>query len=177
MSPGGPPCNCVLCHDYGDRHRMDTFLLRTIVHISEYGWSVVLVQPGRDRPGWAYTIGLWHSHRTPELAMFGADVYETEEILNTLGRASAAGAGPLDGERRPDTVRGHDAVFRSVDARWYHPLFPGAVSFHRRPPLPFLQLVWPDESNAFPWDPDAERDTQPWTWLPPAHHPPSPWLP
>ncbi|WP_033322861.1 DUF4262 domain-containing protein [Actinomadura atramentaria] len=177
MSPR-PPCHCVLCRDYGDRRRLDHFLLRTIVHITEYGWSTVLVQPEGGLPGWAYTIGLWHSHRAPELAMFGADVYETEEILNALGRRTAAGTGPDDGERRPAAVRGRPAEFRAADVRWYAALLPGAVSFYRRPPLPFLQVVWADEAGLPPWDAAAAPDfraVQPWLWLDPERHPSGPW--
>lgn len=95
MSGEGPTCTCVICRDYGDRDRLDNFQLRTIVHITQYGWSVVLVHADDDGPGWAYTVGLWHSHRAPELAMFGGDVYETEEILNALGRRP-----PRAGSRR-----------------------------------------------------------------------------
>ncbi|MFN2506583.1 MAG: DUF4262 domain-containing protein [Acidimicrobiales bacterium] len=27
-----------------------------------------------DLPGWAFTVGLWHTFRAPEVAMFGLDV-------------------------------------------------------------------------------------------------------
>ncbi|WP_018656690.1 DUF4262 domain-containing protein [Actinomadura flavalba] len=178
MSDGPPPCACVLCHDYGDRDRMDTFLLRTIVHISQYGWSVVLVPADERGPGWAFTIGLWHGHRAPELAMFGADLYEMEETLNTLGRAAAEGRPPADGERRPGLHRGRPVAFRQVETRWYEALFRGATAFYRRPPLPFLQVVWPDEDELFPWQPGTTlefRHTQPWLWLSPRAHPSGAW--
>ncbi|MBW8482399.1 DUF4262 domain-containing protein [Actinomadura parmotrematis] len=178
MSDSRPPCQCVLCHDYGDRDRMDNFLLRTIVHITQYGWSVVLVPGENDGPGWAYTLGLWHSHRVPELAMFGRDVYETEEILNGLGRAAAAGWRPADGDRRDDVVRGQAAAFRAADPRWYRALFRGVVDFYRVPPLPVMQVVWPDEDDLFPWQPGTElefRHSQPWLWLHPRRHPAGRW--
>ncbi|WP_242906698.1 DUF4262 domain-containing protein [Actinomadura terrae] len=178
MPDGRPPCACVICHDHGDRDRLDNFRLRTIVHITQYGWSVVLVQPEGDVPGWAYTIGLWHSHRSPELAMFGGDVYETEETLNALGRRVAEGAEPSNGERRDDVVRGRPAAFRAVDTRWYDALFSGAVSFYRRPPLPFLQVVWPNAEGLYPWQPGTElefRHTQPWLWLAPSQHSQGVW--
>ncbi|WP_067484439.1 DUF4262 domain-containing protein [Actinomadura hibisca] len=178
MSDGRQPCHCVLDHDYGDRDRLDNFLLRTIVHITQYGWSVVLVQPEEDVPGWAYTLGLWHSHRAPELAMFGGDVYEMEESLNALGRQAAAGTPPADGERRADAARGEPAAFRLVDTRWYEPMFPGAVEFYRRPPLPMLQVVWPDDQGLFLWQPGTAlpyRRSQPWLWLSPTQHPRGIW--
>jgi hypothetical protein len=178
MSDGRPQCNCIIDHDYGDRDRMDNFELRTIVHISEYGWSVVLEHGDDGGPGWAYTIGLWHSHRAPELGMFGGDVYEMEAILNTLGRQAAEGDPPADGDRRPDVVRGQTAAFRTVDPRWYKAMFKGALSFYRRPPLPFLQVVWPNPEGLFPWQPGTElpfRHSQPWLWLAPTQHPRGAW--
>ncbi|MFF0520144.1 DUF4262 domain-containing protein [Actinomadura nitritigenes] len=178
MSDGRPSCTCVICRDYGDRDRLDNFQLRTIVHITQYGWSVVLVHPDADGPGWAYTIGLWHSHRAPELAMFGGDVYETEEVLNALGREAAEGRAATDGERREGAVRGQTAAFRAVDPRWYEGLFRGAVAFYRRPPLPFLQVVWPNAEGLFPWQPGTDlpfRHSQPWLWLAPTQHPAGAW--
>jgi hypothetical protein len=178
MSDGRPACACIICHDYGDRDRLDNFQLRTIVHITQYGWSVVLVSADESGPGWAYTVGLWHSHRSPELAMFGGDVYEMEEILNSLGRLAAEGRVPADGEQRDDVVRGRPAAFRTVDTRWYEGAFGGAVAFYRRPPLPFLQVVWPDENGLYPWQPGTElpfRHSQPWLWLDPRQHPDGAW--
>lgn len=178
MSGDRPSCTCVMCCDYGDRDRLDNFQLRTIVHITQYGWSVVLVQPDEDGPGWAYTVGLWHSHGAPELAMFGGDVYETEEILNMLGRETAEGSGPADGERREGVVRGQQAAFRDVDPHWFDGLFGGAVAFYRSPPLPILQVVWPNGDGLFPWQPGTDlpfRHAQPWLWLHPRQHPAGAW--
>ncbi|TYK45952.1 DUF4262 domain-containing protein [Actinomadura decatromicini] len=178
MSEGRSPCTCVICRDYGDRDKLDNFQLRTIVHITEYGWSVVLVPSDDAGPGWAYTIGLWHSHRSPELAMCGGDVYEMEESLNALGRHAAEGRAPADGERRDGVVRGQPAAFREVDPRWYDGLFGGAVAFYRRPPLPMLQVVWPNPEGLYPWQPGTEltfRHSQPWLWLSPSQHPAGAW--
>ncbi|MFB4314622.1 DUF4262 domain-containing protein [Actinomadura sp. 21ATH] len=178
MSEGRPACECIICRDYGDRGRLDNFQLRTIVHISQYGWSMVLVPPVGDGPGWAYTVGLWHSLRSPELAMFGGDVYEMEEILNALGREAGRTGPPADGERRDDVVRGRPAAFRGVDPGWHERAFHGAVAFYRGRPLPFLQVVWPDQNGLYPWQPGTElpfRRSQPWLWLNPRQHPDGVW--
>ncbi|WP_030166371.1 DUF4262 domain-containing protein [Spirillospora albida] len=178
MSDGRPPCACVLCHDYGDRDRLDTFQLRTIVHIAQYGWSIVLRPADITGPGWAYTIGLWHSHRSPELSMFGGDVYEMEESLNRLGRQAAEGRVPADGERRDDIVRGQAAAFRVPDRRWSAVFFGGALAFYRTSAPPFLQAVRPDPTGLFPWQPGTDlpfRHSQPWLWLAPSQHPAGAW--
>lgn len=178
MSVDGSACRCIICFDYGDRDRLDNFALRTIVHIKEYGWSVVLI-PARDgKPGWAFTVGLWHSHRSPELAMFGGDVYEMEVCLNTLGGQISEGLHVADGDEREGIVQGQPVRLRSVDAHWYESLFGRALDFYRRPPLPFLQVVWPDKVGRFPWDAAAEEGylrAQPMLWQAPDEHAAHAW--
>ncbi|MGP3638727.1 DUF4262 domain-containing protein, partial [Streptomyces sp. 24-1644] len=56
-------------------------------------------------PGFAYTIGLAHTHGEPELAMFGLDIHAMHRMLNRLGAKSAAGAVLTDGQRHPDVGR------------------------------------------------------------------------
>lgn len=177
MSEGRPPCECIICRDHGDRDRLDNFQLRTIVHITQYGWSVVLVPAADHESGWVYTIGLWHGLRCPELAMFGGDVYEMEEILNALGREAVRDRPPVDGERRDAAVRGRPAAFRAVAPGWHGTAFGGALAFYRRP-RPFLQVVWSDEDGLFPWQPGTDlvyRRAQPWLWLDPRQHPEGAW--
>lgn len=165
MSTAGTECRCIICYDYGDRARLDNSSLRTIVHVKEYGWSVVLVQPQGSRPGWAFTIGLWHSHRSPELAMFGGDVYEMEICLNRLGGQISAGQKAVEGEQREGILQGVPVALRTVDPRWYELLFAQAVGFYRRPPLPFLQVIWPNAEGLFPWDQTTTRPgRQPLLW-------------
>ena len=78
------PCRCVLCHDYGDE--IGPVTEQTIVQVRESGWQVMMIPADDDSPGWAFTIGLWHSHGLPELAMFGLDVYDMQVCLNTRTR-------------------------------------------------------------------------------------------
>jgi hypothetical protein len=69
-------------------------------------------------------------------------------------------------------------VVRPVDESWYPDLFGMGMHFYRRPPLPMLQLIWPDRHGRFPWEPDVGercRTYQPMLWLPKDDHPPSMW--
>ncbi|MBA9004637.1 DUF4262 domain-containing protein [Thermomonospora cellulosilytica] len=174
----GSACRCIICHDYGDRDRLGTFELRTIVHVQQYGWSTVLTGPRDGRPGWAFTIGLWHTHRSPELVVFGLDPYDMQTIVNNLGERAAQGATPAPGQERHDATERHPVALRPVDTRWYERLVPEAVRFYRSSPLPFLQVVWPDAAGLYPWQPGADpalASAQPSLWTPPAEHPPGVW--
>jgi hypothetical protein len=178
MSDDPFQCRCVLCHDYGGRDEADRADLMIIENVQQHGWHVVRVPEDDIGPGFAYTIGLAHTHRTPEPAMFGLDLHAMHRMLNRLGAKSAAGAVLADGQRHPDVVDGHQVALRQVDLRWHRTFFGQATGFYRRPPFPVLQVVWPDADGCFHWEEQAEerhRESQPRLWLPPVEHPVGVW--
>ncbi|MFG2990456.1 DUF4262 domain-containing protein [Streptomyces sp. NPDC048257] len=167
-------CRCILCHDYGDGDEADQADLTIIENVQQHGWHVVMVPEDEIGPGFAYTIGLSHTHGAPELAMFGLDIHTMHRMLNKLGEKAAAGSVLADGQRHADVVDGHQIALRRVDLRWYRTFFGRAIGFYRRPPLPVLQVAWPDGADRFHWDEQAEekhRESQPQLWLPPSEHP------
>src|SRR6478752_276039 len=104
MTDDPSQCRCILCHDYGDRDEADQAELTIIDNVRQHGWHVVMVPEDEIGPGFAYTIGLSHTHGVPELAMFGIDVHAMHSILNTLGEMAAAGTVPADGQKHPDVI-------------------------------------------------------------------------
>ncbi|MFG2576351.1 DUF4262 domain-containing protein [Streptomyces sp. NPDC048481] len=171
-------CRCVLCHDYGDRDEADRMDLTVIEHVQRHGWHVVMVPEDEVGPGFAYTVGLAHTHGGPELATFGLDVDVMHRILNTLGEKCAAGEALTDGQSHPDVVRGYPVVLRGIASGWYRTFFGQALGFYRRPPLPVLQVAWPDAEGRFLWEEQADRkyrESQPRLWLRPSDHPVGIW--
>ncbi|MEV4293757.1 DUF4262 domain-containing protein [Microbispora rosea] len=168
MSTDGPGCRCIVCHDYGDRDEWDAIDRHTVEHVRSRGWSVKMIPEDDLGPGFAYTVGLWHTYRSPDLAMFGLDVHLMHELLNRLGDDVATGE-PVDAEQeRRGLIARHPVVLKQVDVRWYREFFGQAIAFYRRPPFPVLEVVWPDPDGRFPWHPDyAEqyRELQPSLWL------------
>jgi hypothetical protein len=57
-------------------------------------------------PGFAYTVGVSHTHGSPEFAMFGIDIHTMHRILNKLGEKAAAGAVLADGQKHSGVVDG-----------------------------------------------------------------------
>ncbi|MGW3324288.1 DUF4262 domain-containing protein [Streptomyces virginiae] len=172
------PCRCILCHDYGDRADADRMEEDVIGNVRRHGWHVVMVPEDEIGPGFAYTIGLAHTHGVPELCMFGRDVHEMHRVLNTLGDLATAGTTPEDGQEHESVVNGGPVRLRNVDLRWCRTFFGRAIGFYRRPPLPFLQVTWPDSDGHFHWEEQARedhRESQPRLWLPPADHPVGIW--
>ncbi|WP_267890856.1 DUF4262 domain-containing protein [Streptomyces sp. AS58] len=66
--------------------------LTIIGNVQRHGWHVVMVPEDDLGPGFAYTIGLAHTHSAPDLAEFGLDIHVMHRMLNRLGQKSAAGA-------------------------------------------------------------------------------------
>ncbi|MFE2247278.1 DUF4262 domain-containing protein [Streptomyces lavendulae] len=171
-------CRCILCHDYGDRDEADRVDLTIVENVQQHGWHVVMVPEDEIGPGFAYTIGLSHTHGVPELAMFGLDVHVMHLILNRLGEKGAAGTVLIDGQRLSDVVDGSHVALRQVHLRWYRTFFGQAIRFYRRPPFPVLQVAWPDVDGRLHWEEQAEekhRESQPLLWLPPSEHPVGIW--
>ncbi|BCJ47588.1 hypothetical protein GCM10010168_19460 [Actinoplanes ianthinogenes] len=164
-----------MCRDYGDRDQQDALDARAIDNIRRYGWGVTMIPEDAQGPGWAYTIGLWHSHGTAELAMFGLDVNAMKACLNNL----AARAGTLGADQvHHEVIERHPVHLKPIDQRWYRAFFGRAMGFYRRPPVPFLQVVWPDRDGHFVGEPDADpalEHRQPQLWRLPEEHPQGVW--
>ncbi|MFE9910747.1 DUF4262 domain-containing protein [Streptomyces clavifer] len=171
-------CRCVLCHDYGDRDEADHMDLTVIEHVRQHGWHVVMVPEDEIGPGFAYTVGLAHTHGGTELAMFGLNVHAMHRMLSALGEKSAAGEVLADGKSHPDVVHGYQVALRQTDRSWHRTFFGQAIGFYRRPPLPVLQVAWPDTEGRFHWDGQADerrRDSQPQLWFPSRGRPVGIW--
>jgi len=173
MPTGPAPCHCVVCQDISD---LDSRTQSSIDVIHQHGWQVTGIPADGQGPGWAYTIGLWHSHRMPELAMFGLDIRSMQTVLNDLGQGGVAGQ-PLEAEQQRNDVANVPVVLKSIDYRWYKAFFGTAIGYYRKPPFPFLQVVWPNRDGVFPWQPGGEDllARQPRLDLPPDEHPVGVW--
>jgi hypothetical protein len=143
--------------------------------IDEFGWAVQTVGaccsvpgcPGGrpDDPEFGYTVGLTRYDGHPELIITGVAQVETGHPLNLLGERIRSGERFVHG----DTVRGiaADRPVRliTVDARASTEYLLHANALYRcpgRPPVPALQVVWPDCGGRYPWDPGCHvADMQP----------------
>ena len=85
MTDGQPTCPCIICLDYGDRDQLDDIDRNTIGHVKKHGWSVMQIPEDDLGPGWAFTIGLWHTHHQPEMAIFGLDIDTMKTLPQRLG--------------------------------------------------------------------------------------------
>ncbi|WP_326564976.1 DUF4262 domain-containing protein [Amycolatopsis rhabdoformis] len=172
-------CKCVVCRDYGDRARLDAVDAGLVEHVADPGWGLLAIPEDHVSAGWTFTVGLWHSFRSPELAVFGLDPDSGMDLLNAIGDQVAAGLRLEAGS--PVTVAGAAKLtLRPVDMGWHRAFFGTARGFYRatEPAVPFLQVLWPDPAGRFPTEDGFAAEYEPFQprlWLEPTEHPRGPW--
>jgi len=170
-------CRCWLCVGEDGPGGLAARDLNMVWHVAEHGWSVVAVAEELEVPGWVYSVGLWHTVRSPEVCMFGLRGRDMHAWVNAVGQQVRAGQPLAAGEQRLGVLDGFPVVARPVHPSWHDELLTLAVDFYRAT-VPAMQLIWPDRHGRFPWEPGAGercRTHQPRLWLPREDHPPDLW--
>ena len=145
---------------------ISTYLAQVRRLIAQHGHAVQVVAPSPGEAGWAYTVGL-HSHGLPELIVVGGlAVPDQHGILNELAERMRDGEVFEPGRRYPSLLVGFDVTFVEVADTTTEDF---AVANRLQSDFRALQMVWPDHSNRFPWDPDyaIPKDDQRLLGLPP----------
>ncbi len=172
-------CMCRICVPRGDEETWDDGDRKLVADVQGYGWHLLKITGSREQPPWCFTVGLWHTFGSPEVAMFGLRPDDMAIWLNRLGEQVRGGDPVRPDERRPGVLPGFDLVCRPVDPSWYPELFGYALWF-TGPPLPVVELVWPDREGLYPWDDRVGerclRD-QPRCWESIERQPAGPWRP
>ncbi|MBS1837774.1 MAG: DUF4262 domain-containing protein [Actinobacteria bacterium] len=121
--------------------------------IAEIGYSIAAVTGDRTGCDWAYSVGLHHTHRHPELIMVGLDAPLAGAIIQAL--ADKVGTG-TDLREHGDVMVGPMSLrFRQVDdlfcsrGDWFNLGREVVSTWGERWP-PTLQVVWADDSGRFP---------------------------
>jgi len=169
-------CRCRICSndpgtswDDGDR--------QLVADVVEHGTHVLAIHCGGELPEYVFSVGMWHHHRVPEVAMFGLQRKDMHVWLNNVRHDVEQGRVFGVDQRTPDVIEGVDVLFRPVDPSWNRHLFGYMKWFYGEFP-PVVQLVWPDRFGAFPWESDvgeACRTNQPVAWRPTTDQPEGPW--
>jgi hypothetical protein len=147
----------------------------TVEGVTRHGWIALWVARSLDV---AYTVGLWHTFRQPELVMFGLSGQDMQAWLNTAVELGRDKGWPEPGEPFDGVIEGFETQVRDVHPSWNRALFGTALTFYRSADLPFRQLVWPDRFGRWPWDETATPSShtrQAFAWLPVGEHPEGAW--
>jgi hypothetical protein len=141
------------CEYDGDFSKSDR---KAIYDVNTHGWHVQIVLPDGANPGWAYSIGLFHTFRHPEILVFGLDGDLMHQLINHVGREARDGHRFQPEREYGDIIEKYRCTFRPVHASWYQHILCRATWFYKGSAFPTLQLIWPDRAQRYPWDPDFE---------------------
>jgi len=131
---------------------------KLLADVERHGWHVIGVEGDEEGPGFAYSIGLYHSFRHPELILFGLPVRVMHHIINGIGEQVRAGKHFEHLDESGDVLDGYNVAFRTVERGPYRDYLGYARWFYRGDDFPALQCVWPDSRHRYPWHPEATPD-------------------
>lgn len=121
-------------------------------NIAKYGCSIIATND--DKYTFTYTIGA-----NPEIIVFGLPPSWAHSFLMSV----IEGNYPVDTE--VEGLANMPLVLKNVDdtdaAIEDYMCLLKAID---KPPVPIVQLVWPDESGAFPWEPEYAETRQPFLY-------------
>jgi uncharacterized protein DUF4262 len=171
-------CECRMRELEAAGYGPDAYLRIITRHISKIGWAVQGVPGDEQWPSWAYSIGMWHMFRAPELALFGLSLPNMAAVINALAHRVAGGA-TIAADDQIDDVSLCTFAIRPVHDSWRATtLFAVSDTVYGYLRPDYLQIVWPDRQGILPWEPGFDArfdDRQPLLWLPRDDHPPGIW--
>lgn len=153
MTAGGVPgCDCRLCRPGA---LVDDPERNCVAHVDGAGWEVLIVGPDGDAaPSFAYTIGLPHRAGHPELLISGMRTELMHHVLDDVAGAVLRGATVRPGDGVEGVLAGVPLLAEEVAPAALGHTVTWSSWFHRRE-VAAVQLVWPDTSARFAWQPGA----------------------
>jgi hypothetical protein len=135
-------------------------------NVEQHGCHVMMIPEDEEGPGFAYSIGLMKSFAQAELICFGLDSELMHSLINSMRDRMAAGEQFAAGMRVAELIEGYECELRQMRREHYPEYMGYACIFNGDAAFDVLQVVWPDKSGHFPWQPEygAPRGLQPETW-------------
>lgn len=163
-------CTCRVCDPVVSKDQHE----EKVVHdVREHYVHIILVPAGEepDEPSFAYTVGLWHQARHPELLMSGQKPELMHRSLNAAVDWVRHGHRLVPGMAVEGVIGGFPVAVEEMTRQAVDETATYSGWFHRRP-IDALQLVWTDLNGIWPWQPGAHeltRERQPESWRIPSN--------
>ena len=132
--------------------------------VAEHGWHVVKIFEQEDAPGWAFSIGLFHTCRHPEIIVFGLDSDLMHSVINSIGDDARSGKRFEVDKHYPNLIEAYSCTFKDVSKVWYPSFLGYAMWFYNGMDFPVLQCIWPDRDSRYPWESNFNPN---WLWAQP----------
>jgi hypothetical protein len=119
--------------------------------IQEVGWHIVVIEADDTGPGYAFSVGLFHSYDHPEIIIFGLKQEIAMQFINNIGVQVKSGIRYSSGTE-VDELANLRSAFLDVPQSHYREYIGYALWFYEAFDFPVLQCIWPDKSGRFAWE-------------------------
>src|SRR4051812_17426834 len=108
----------------------DLASVKLLENIEKFGWHVMLITEEKDTPGWAFSVGLYHTFKRPEIVIFGLPKDRMHAFINVIGEDVRAGRVYRSGLADTELIPGYTTMFQTVEKIWYGPFLGYATWFY-----------------------------------------------
>ena len=141
---------------------MEEFHRKVRQDIETYGCSVLHIAAEGDLPPFAYSVGITKSASAPEVVVIGLKQPMAHFVVNEYNRRVRAGDSVSTGKMHSGFVQGFDLAAEKVDPSFYEEYFGYNLWFNQGPSFEVVQLVYPNTSGVWPWQPEASAWFKSW---------------
>ena len=124
---------------------------KLLADVERVGWHIVGIYDDEGNPGYAFSVGLFHTFEHPEIIVFGLTGETAAEIINIIGMQVRVGTRFKANDLSNDVAERLPVVFTMVPKDSYREYLGYALWFYQSLDFPVLQCVWPDEAGLFAW--------------------------
>jgi hypothetical protein len=139
---------------------MDEHDLKLVTDVKQYGWHVLKILGDEEGPPYAFSVGLFHTFKHPEIVIFGLDLNVMHQIINVLAEDISSGKSFEPTLEYADILEGYRCTFEVVDPQWYSAFLGYAQWFYKSDAFPAVQCIWPDKQQRYPWQQNFESRLQ-----------------
>lgn len=141
---------------------MDDFDRKVHEDIKSFGCSVLHIAAEGDLPPFAYSVGITKSALAPEVVVIGLKQPIAHFVVNEYNRRVRAGIPVSAGERHAGFIEGFEVAAEKVDPSFYKEYFGYNIWFYKGPSFEVIQLIYPNTSGVWPWEPEADKWFKAW---------------
>lgn len=129
---------------------------RAIEDVTKFGIHILQVfNEDLSTPCFSYTVGLWHTHRHPEVILFGLKDDLCRSVLNDLNREIGKGRSFAAGSSAEQVLEGFRVYFETVPSEQYREYLGWNRWFYGGDEFEAVQMIWPNTLGVFPWQKEA----------------------
>ena len=129
-----------------------------LLRVKESGWQSTHVFADTDGdPSFTYSTGFWQALGRPEVIVFDFPARLAHDVIGQTFRLLSDGADIQTEKPVTNILSGESVYFFAVDEEAKSEYLLSSKWFYKGNQFPAIQMVWPDPSGSFPWQPNFER--------------------